>query len=679
LKYSRNSGSKYMAVPWLSSKFSKLAWSWFHEYLQARATEQFYLDHTFFTTKAFVESVGKGTLYRFITCHLLEIFSEKLTHELKSRKRYDLGKEMPDAVLDEIQDVPVNTHSCPCCHGGHPTSVYTASDEMSFKFPDASCTEVGDVMSLENSSVPNCAVPESLVEEVPPTAPAEPALTFDDIKPDDVIPDDGAPKLDGNFGDSEAGKSGSEFGLSNLGGWSSSWGASAKRADTWEFDDTTKSVDDGGKNPWDSAAKKKKASSDFDFDFNMFKGGAVPAPPVEEKPVAEEGWGSGTSTTKSKEMITKRVLMERPVPEPAPAPESEKKDEEDPWSFTFSGATDRKKKKKKKGKREDLEELPPPPPEPEQPVEPELKLVPEPVKDGIPWAFAGAPICKKGKKGKKRNDEPTVEESTVEEPPPPPAEPEPETEPAMEPELSLPAEKKPADHWDDWGAAETPIKKSKKHKKGAAVTVIDPEPTVEESVPEPEPEPEPILEAEPTEEEKNEGRDWGFNSIWEGGEKEKKKHAKSAKPEPESAGPLAVEGSVQQPDAVGGPKATDEDEWGMPPIYKKKETSKQKRERDAKERKAREKKTLHVLEEPDPTAGTEPAARQGAFPEPEQEHEPKPGSILEDYMSGTSSTLCPYRSHHLLEGNGWKSCNRCRAMLKEIAVQLAKENKTVLL
>jgi hypothetical protein len=155
--------------------------------------------------------------------------------------------------------------------------------------------------------------------------------------------DDGTPKIDMNFDDSGAGKSGSGFELPSLGGWSAGWSASTKLADTWGFDDTSKPTDDGGETPWDSADKKKKDSSGFDFDLDAFKGGAEPALPVEEKPVADEGWDSGAPTTKSQKKGKKGVLIEEPVPEPelTPAPEPEKMDEEDPWSFTFSGATEK--------------------------------------------------------------------------------------------------------------------------------------------------------------------------------------------------------------------------------------------------------------------------------------------------------------------------------------------------
>jgi hypothetical protein len=102
-------------------EFSKLAWSWFHEYLQARAEEQFDLDYTFFTSTAFVESIGEGTLYRFMMSHLLQIFSRKLSHALQSRKSHDLGNKTPDTVLEKIEAVPVNAHSCHC---RHPTGMF---------------------------------------------------------------------------------------------------------------------------------------------------------------------------------------------------------------------------------------------------------------------------------------------------------------------------------------------------------------------------------------------------------------------------------------------------------------------------------------------------------------------------------------------------------------------------
>jgi hypothetical protein len=47
-------------------------------------------------------------------------------------------------------------------------------------------------------------------------------------------------------------------------------------------------------------------------------------------------------------------------------------------------------------------------------------------------------------------------------------------------------------------------------------------------------------------------------------------------------------------------------------------------------------------------------------------------------ISATSSTLCPYLSYHILDGNRWRSCKRCYEMLKGISDQLVEERKLVL-
>ena len=145
--------------------FSQMAWSWFHEYLHARANEQFDRDYTFFTSGAFIESVGRGTLHGFMTHHLLEMFTKKLTHTLQRRESLDKGK--PDAMLDEVEDAAVQIPHCSRYHGGHRTDMCTGSDEMCFEFRNASCVDMDDVISLENSSVPDCAVSGSEIEEVP--------------------------------------------------------------------------------------------------------------------------------------------------------------------------------------------------------------------------------------------------------------------------------------------------------------------------------------------------------------------------------------------------------------------------------------------------------------------------------------------------------------------------------
>jgi hypothetical protein len=152
-------------------EFSTMAWSWFHEYLKARTQEQFDIDYTFFTSGAFVESIGKGTLHRFITRHVLEMFSEKLTRTLEIRQNDEenrcVGEEEPDAVLDKIEDANLQTHPCSRCHGQHQSGMYTRGVEMSSEFPNASCENSDDVIALDNPSVPDGGVSDNKIEEAP--------------------------------------------------------------------------------------------------------------------------------------------------------------------------------------------------------------------------------------------------------------------------------------------------------------------------------------------------------------------------------------------------------------------------------------------------------------------------------------------------------------------------------
>jgi hypothetical protein len=36
------------------------------------------------------------------------------------------------------------------------------------------------------------------------------------------------------------------------------------------------------------------------------------------------------------------------------------------------------------------------------------------------------------------------------------------------------------------------------------------------------------------------------------------------------------------------------------------------------------------------------------------------------------SSVCPFLAHHLLDGDSWKSCKKCRAMLCQVSIQLAR-------
>ncbi|KAH8622003.1 hypothetical protein J4E82_011436 [Alternaria postmessia] len=447
--------------------FPKMAFSWFHEYLQARANLQFSLDYRYFTCKAYIDSVGDGKLHRFMTCHLLETFTEKLTHVPQKWEGHCVNEERADAVFDGVEDTAGKAHCFSRCHGRHPTG--------------------SRIESLRMSSVSDWEL--------------EPAL---------------APEPE-----------------------------EKEEYDPWSFSSSST-----GKN------KKKK------------KRGAVEEPLPEPEPVIDS------------------------VPEPVPEPEPVK--EEDPWGFA---ATTGRRSKNKKAQDEPKDKEPqssepepeatcestPPPPEAEPERVEELAVDPfvglSKMQKDDPWASCGAATMTEKKKKKKKG---VKEELRVEEPPPPPP------EPFIEPEPSQPTKQKAKDNWGDWGATAAPIKKSEQ-KKGVAAMIS--EPPTEEPISEPEVVIIPGTTAElELVEEKDNGGDWEFSSIWGGGKK-KNDTNKGALVEQE-----------------------------------------QKRAEDV------------AVEE-----------------------EEKP---MQESMPEISSVLCPRRSHHLSEGDGWKSCERCRAMIRELAAQL---------
>ncbi|KAH7082504.1 hypothetical protein BKA63DRAFT_598668 [Paraphoma chrysanthemicola] len=157
------------------NEFPKMALSWFHDYLQARAKEQFDVDHTFFTSGAYRKSVGEGALHTFMTRHLLETFSENLTLTLQGRENHSLIKEIPDAALSGVERAAEQTRYCSHDHGRHHTGVCTASDEASFEFLNASCEDVDAVISLDSSAWHKTTPTHSEPPPVPSPGPEPPA------------------------------------------------------------------------------------------------------------------------------------------------------------------------------------------------------------------------------------------------------------------------------------------------------------------------------------------------------------------------------------------------------------------------------------------------------------------------------------------------------------------------
>ena len=583
--------------------FPKMAWSWFHEYLQARAKEQFKIDYKYFTSKVYIDSVGDGKLHRFMTCHLLETFTEKLTYVLQNWEGHCVNKERADALFDGVEDTAGQTHCFSRCHSRHPTGSRIESRKLSSE----------------------------------PAPELEPALAPEPEKEYDP--------------------------------WSSSFSSTDK-----------------------NKKKKKKGAVEEPLPELEPVIKSVPEPVPEPKPVKEEDpWGFAVTTGKrlKKKKAQDEPKNEEPQPpepeseamlEPSPPhPEEEPEPVEELAIDPFAGISKMQKKKlqrkmekeawlkeeedaerKEKEAAKIFRQLD------EDEVEPERIRLEE---DGVaerhrleeeeaatsaaaaavaaavaeakkkkeePWGVWGAVITTGKKKKKKKKG--AKEELRVEEPPSPP----PEPEPLIELEPSPLAEEKANDGWGDWSATAAPVNKSKQ-KKG--VTAMIPEPLLEEPVPEPGLVniPGPIAESEPVEE-KDDGGDWGLGSIWGVGNKKKKKKGKIAQPEnpilpPE---PLVIETAVQEPFAVEEAEAEAKGGWDRYPWGKKKNDPK---------------KGALVGQE-------EKRAEDLAV---EEEEKRMQGSILE-----ISSVLCPRRSHHLSEGDGWRSCERCRAMIRVFAAQLEK-------
>ncbi|KAF1828831.1 hypothetical protein BDW02DRAFT_574522 [Decorospora gaudefroyi] len=373
-------------------EFSKWAWSWFHEYLQVRAKEQFDLDHTFFTSKAYVENVGEDTLQRFMTSYLLETFSEKLTYTLQKREGRCLDREKPDAVSDE-DDAAVKTHRCPCCHVGRQTGMYAVSDERSFEFPNVSCEEVDDVISVENLVGDGIPPTSPELEPVPPPEPEPPA----ESEPEPVPVSESVEEVEEaerKKKEEEVEEAAATSALADL-----SWKGPAAANDGWGSFART-------------VGKKKKGK----------KGKAevtlLPlSPPAEPPTTFDDGWGFGATTTKSKKKgnkgKAKQEVEESPPPPPEPEPLIEleptapvEEKPADPWADWGGGPVWPKKSKKSKGVVAlDLE------PEPIVVHEPVPDLEPTTAEDnngGGDWGFVS--IWGGSKKKKKAKIEAAVEE-----------------------------------------------------------------------------------------------------------------------------------------------------------------------------------------------------------------------------------------------------------------------------
>jgi type IV secretory pathway VirB10-like protein len=118
-----------------------------------------------------------------MTSHLLEKFSEELTHTLQRRGSRCLEKEKLDTVLEDVEDAAVKTHQCPLYHGEHQTGICTASGDISFKFQNVPCEKVHDVISLGDSVWDETPLARPKLEPRPPPEPAPPAKSESEPEP----------------------------------------------------------------------------------------------------------------------------------------------------------------------------------------------------------------------------------------------------------------------------------------------------------------------------------------------------------------------------------------------------------------------------------------------------------------------------------------------------------------
>ncbi|KAF2469058.1 uncharacterized protein BDR25DRAFT_264224 [Lindgomyces ingoldianus] len=242
----------------------------------------------------------------------------------------------------------------------------------------------------------------------------------------------------------------------------------------------------------------------------------------------------------------------------------------------------------------------------------ELVLEPEPeaAKEDDAWGWGSFSTGKKKKKKGKKGVIEAIEEPKVEELPP------------LPPELTPLAD-------DDWGSLVVAGKK-KKGKKGAKQETL-----VEEPPPPPPPEPELSPGPEPEDKEDDPWDDWGTTK--------KKKKGKKGKEEPK---------------AIGTPAGGEVDDSECGPC------------------------NAEAICEPDISTASPCAARAEAdvtlWPlKQTEEVDMRVSNGHSDLKAEseqpvkTKGGICPVRVKHLLEGDMWRNCRQCRALLRQVAIQLA--------
>ncbi|KAH0278947.1 hypothetical protein KCU91_g2121, partial [Aureobasidium melanogenum] len=294
--------------------------------------------------------------------------------------------------------------------------------------------------------------------------------------PDDSKPDDGPPKVDVDFGNSNT------FSFGSNGAWG-----------------TKPTEDDGWATFGGSKKDKKKKTNAFNFGFGDADDGAMPGesapPPAEEEAKADDNpwaaFGSGKKKNKG------GAVEEPPLPSLEPEPEAVVVQSPDEPADDFSWAISSKDKKKaKKAAKAAALAAPEPEPEPivvveEPPPEPEAAPAePEPAPvDDFTWGMS-AKDKKKAKKAAKKAGN-AFEFIAEPEPPTPAAEPEPEPPVVAVVEEPAPSAAEP-EAVDDfsWAMSSKDKKKAKKAAKKSAFDWSEPDPPAA-------PDPPPVEQAPP--------------------------------------------------------------------------------------------------------------------------------------------------------------------------------------
>ncbi|KAG9678370.1 hypothetical protein KCU99_g1217, partial [Aureobasidium melanogenum] len=406
--------------------------------------------------------------------------------------------------------------------------------------------------------------------------------------PDDHEPDDGPPKVDVDFGNSNT------FSFGSNGAWG-----------------TKPAEDDGWATFGGSKKDKKKKTNAFNFGFGDADDGAMPGesvpPPAEEEAKADNNpwaaFGSGKKKNKG------GAVEESPLPSPEPEPEVVVVQSPDEPADDFSWAMSSKDKKKAK-KAAKAAALAPPEPEPESvvvveesPPEPEAPPAePEPAPvDDFSWGMSAKDKKKAKKAAKKAGNafefiaEPEPETTILAAEP----EPEPPIVAAVEEPAPPAAEPETVDDFS-WGMSAKDKKKAKKAAKKSAFDWSEPDPPAA-------PDPPPVDEAQPHPDEstalaipeppqddwlgwgtasKKKGKkdaeeitpevpppppaapkpaveesssSWSFG--WGSSSKKDKKKSKSPEPEPITIPePVLEDPVVMVPESIDEPKA-EEDDW----------------------------------------------------------------------------------------------------------------------